>query len=234
MTVISEYQFKFSFLGELSLYQKEFWTWKAKIFYHIFFNQLHKSQNTRQLCVSFDVTLCVTQCSVPPHVCLPVTVGAYQSLYICKNWQTGFWICDSPVCSLLYGLKLAIHAVWQTKTGWLSSNSLQTDLPASGCRAKTERCRTEIETVVRGIPIFPRSLFFSPVLLGISILIGWQCRLFFCCPERIYHHADVNWYNYTEPPAPTRNRHGSLPKYFTNFNQRKHFIHSSWRWWRPM
>lgn len=160
MTVISEYQFKFSFLGELSLYQKEFWTWKAKIFYHIFFNQLHKSQNTRQLCVSFDVTLCVTQCSVPPHVCLPVTVGAYQSLYICKNWQTGFWICDSPVCSLLYGLKLAIHAVWQTKTGWLSSNSLQTDLPASGCRAKTERCRTEIETVVRGIPIFPRSLSF--------------------------------------------------------------------------
>lgn len=72
-----------------------------------------------------------------------------------------FRICDSPICSLLFSLKLAIHAVWQRKTGWLSSNSLQTDSPASGCHAKTERSGTEIETVIRGIPILSLS---SPTL----------------------------------------------------------------------
>lgn len=56
-------------------------------------------------------------------------------------------VCDCTICSLRHGLKLSKHAVWLTKTGWLSSNSLQRDSPANGCRAKTERYGTELETV---------------------------------------------------------------------------------------
>lgn len=150
-----------------------------------------------------------------PHLLLPLNVLVILSALV--NWQTKFWIWDSPICSLQYSLKLVIHAVWQTKTCWLSSNSLQTDSPASGCHAKTEQSGTEIETVIRGIPIL--SLFFLQFFLAFQFSSKENAGSFLLPRAAVdlpqQRCGLIKW----QTASGTRNHHSSLPDYFTIFNQ---------------
>ena len=132
-----------------------------------------------------------------------VCLGARLSLCICQLADT-FWICDSPICSLQYSLKLAIHAVWQTKTGWLSSNSLQTDSPASGCHAKTERSGTEIETVSRGIPVLPLCFLQFSLRRQCCLFSAAQSSCGFTTTGTRTDKTKVSW-------SATRNHHSSSP-----------------------
>lgn len=86
--------------------------------------------------------LCVTLCPVHHFSSFtPVLNCGFLSLFKLVSQQSDFEYAAPSVCNQLYGVMLAAIAVWQTKTAWLSSDSLQTDLPASGCRATTQRFR---------------------------------------------------------------------------------------------